>query len=92
MNNSKKPNPWPTLPTDEDAAKFVEESDLSQYDWGNMVPITMEFRKKNSQLNLRLPEDELTRARAAAEREGMPLSRFVRLMIARGMQTLQSQK
>lgn len=85
MSNSKTPKPWPTLPTDEAAVKFVDDSDLSEFDWSKAVPVTMEFRKKNGQLNVRMPEQELTKVREAAEREGMPLSRFVRLMIARGM-------
>ena len=87
MSNSKTPKPWPTLPTDEAAVKFVDDSDLSEFDWSKAVPVTMEFRKKNGQLNVRMPEQELTKVREAAEREGMPLSRFVRLMIARGMQS-----
>ena len=89
MSNAKTPKPWPTLPTDEAAVKFVDEADLSEFDWSKVVPVTMEFRKKNGQLNVRMPEDELTKIRAAADREGMPLSRFVRLMIARGIQSIQ---
>lgn len=92
MSNAKTPKPWPTLPTDEAAVKFVDEADLSEFDWSKAVPVTMEFRKKDGQLNVRMPEDELTKIRAAADREGMPLSRFVRLMISRGMQSTQSQR
>jgi len=90
MNATKKP--WPTLPSDEAAEKFVEDADLSEFDWTQAVPITMELRKKNGQLNVRMPETELNKVRAAAEREGMPLSRFVRLMIARGMESLRPQQ
>ena len=92
MSNAKMPKPWPTLSTDEAAVKFVDEADLSEFDWSKAVPVTMEFRKKNGQLNVRMPEDELTKIRAAADREGMPLSRFVRLMISRGMQSIQPQR
>lgn len=90
MSASKTHKPWPTLPIDEAAVKFVEKTDLSEYDWSQAVPVTMEFRKKNSQLNVRLPEDELIKVRVAAECEGMPLSQFIRLMISCGMQTIQS--
>ena len=89
MSDSKTPKSWPTLPTDDAAVKFVDEADLSEFDWSQAVPVTMEFRKKNGQLNVRLPEDELMKVRAAADREGMQLSRFVRLMISRGMQSIQ---
>ena len=92
MSDSKTPKPWPTLPTDDAAAKFVNEADLSEFDWSQTIPVTMEFRKKNGQLNVRMPEDELMKVRAAADREGMPLSRFVRLMISRGMQSIQTQR
>lgn len=88
MSDTKTPKPWPSLPSDDAAAEFVEKADLSEFDWGQAVPVSMEFRKKNGQLNVRLPEDELAKVRDAAAREDMPLSRFVRLMIARGMQTL----
>ena len=92
MSDSKTPKPWPTLPTDDAAAKFVNEADLSEFDWSQTIPVTMEFRKENGQLNVRMPEDELMKVRAAADREGMPLSRFVRLMISRGMQSIQTQR
>ena len=74
QNNAKTPKPWPTLPTDEAAVKFVDEADLSEFDWSKAVPVTMEFRKKNGQLNVRMPEDKLTKIRAAADREGAPLN------------------
>lgn len=47
MSNAKTPKPWPTLPTDEAAVKFVDEADLSEFDWSKAVPVTMEFRKKS---------------------------------------------
>ena len=53
MSNAKTPKPWPTLPTDEASVKFVDEADLSEFDWSKAVPVTMEFRKKNGQLNVR---------------------------------------
>lgn len=87
MSDTKKPKPWPTLPTDEAAAKFVEQADLSEYDWSKAITVSMELRKKDSQLNIRMPGNELAKVRAAADREGVPLSRFVRLMIARGMES-----
>jgi predicted DNA binding CopG/RHH family protein len=89
MNDIKKPTKaWPSLPSDEAAAAFVETADLSEYDWSQAQPITMEHRRKDSQLNVRLPAEELTKVREAADREGIPLSRFVRLMIERGMMSL----
>ena len=88
MSSPDKPKPWPTLPTDEAAVKFVDESDLAEFDWSRTVPVTMELRRKDSQLNVRMPGDELAKIRAAADREGIPLSRFVRMMIALGLERL----
>ena len=92
MSNRKGTKHWPTLPTDEAASKFVDEADLSEYDWSQAVPVTMELRRKDGQLNVRMPGNELAKVRAAADREGIPLSRFVRMMIAKGMQSTQPQR
>lgn len=54
MSDTKTPKPWPSLPSDDAAAEFVEKADLSEFDWGQAVPVSMEFRKKNGQLNVRL--------------------------------------
>ena len=64
MSNAKTPKPWPTLPTDEATVKFVDEADLSEFDWSKAVPVTMEFRKKNGQLNVRMPEVAETLSKA----------------------------
>ena len=88
MSDPDKPKPWPTLQTDEAAVKFVDESDLAEFDWSQAVPVTMELRKKDSQLNVRMPADELAKVRASADQEGIPLSRFVRMMIALGMRSI----
>ena len=87
MSNRRKPRPWPTLPNDDAAAKFVDEADLGEYDWSRTVPVSMERGRNDSQLNIRLPGKELASIRKAADREGIPLSRFVRMMIARGMES-----
>ena len=86
MSKRIETKPWPTLRDDEAAVKFVDEADLSEYDWSQAVPVSMELRRKDGQLNVRMPGGELEKVRAAAERQGIPLSRFVRLMIAKGME------
>ena len=55
MSNAKTPKPWPTLPTDEAAVKFVDEADLSEFDWSKAVPVTMEFRKKQKEQSTQCP-------------------------------------
>lgn len=85
MNKLKQ---WPAFKTDEEAEKFVEEADLSEYDWSAMKPVRYEFEDKNARLNMRLPESQLAAIKAEAEKRGMKYQRFIRELIDRGMQTL----
>ena len=47
MMDKDKPKAWPTLPTDEAAVKFVDEADLSKFDWSKSIPIKIKRREKN---------------------------------------------
>lgn len=79
MSGSKKP--WPTLPTDEAAEAFVEQADLSQYDWSAAEPVHYEFEKKAAALNMRIPQSLLDAVKAKAAAKGVPFTRYVRLLI-----------
>ncbi|WP_112875518.1 CopG family antitoxin [Paracoccus endophyticus] len=41
---------WPVLTSDEDAERFVEEADLTEYDFSQMVPVSYEFEAKAAAL------------------------------------------
>ena len=41
---------WPALTSDEDAERFVEEADLTEYDLSQMVPVSYEFEEKAAAL------------------------------------------
>lgn len=43
---SKARKPWPTLPSDEAAEAFIEQGDLSEYDWRAAEPVRYEFEDK----------------------------------------------
>ena len=47
--NSKPPKPWPSLPSDEAAERFVETADLSEYDWSRAEPVTHRFAQAPSE-------------------------------------------
>ena len=72
---------WPVLTSDEDAERFVEEADLTEYDFSQMVPVSYEFEKKAAALNMRLPQGLLDAMKAKAAAKGMPFTRYVRLLI-----------
>ncbi|MFE3836473.1 CopG family antitoxin [Pseudogemmobacter sonorensis] len=79
MNESKKP--WPTLPTDEAAEKFVAESDLSEFDWSAATPVRYEFEKKAAALNMRVPKSLLDAVKSKAAARGIPMTRYVRMLL-----------
>ena len=85
MNKLKQ---WPKLNSDQEAEKFVEEADLSEYDWSAMKPVRYEFEDKNARLNMRLPQSQLVAIKAEAEKRGIKYQRFIRELLDRGMQTL----
>ena len=84
----KSKNNWPSLPTDEAAQEFVATADLSEFDWGVAEPITHEFESKSAQVNMRMPETQLARIKAEAQKRGKKYQPFMRELMERGLQTL----
>lgn len=72
---------WPVLTSDEDAERFVEEADLTEYDFSQVVPVSYEFERKAAALNMRIPQSLLDAVKAKAAAKGMPFTRYVRLLI-----------
>ncbi len=87
MNNGKL-KPWPSLPTDEAAEKFVAEADLSEYDWSAAEPVTHEFEQKSARVNMRMSESQLAEIKAEAKKRGIKYQRFMRELLDRGLATL----
>jgi predicted DNA binding CopG/RHH family protein len=76
----------PTLTSDEEAEAFVANSDLSEYDLSEMVPVRFELKPKDKSVNLRLPEQLLEAVRSRATRAGIPYQRFIRMALERALQ------
>lgn len=70
--------PIPELRTDEEAERFVETADLTEYDLSGFVPARFEFQPKAAQLNMRLPKPLLEAVKDRAKARGIPYTRFVR--------------
>jgi predicted DNA binding CopG/RHH family protein len=68
----------PELRSDEAAEAFVAESDLTQFDLGEMRPVRFEFQPKSERVNMRLPRELLDAVRASAAKQGVPYQRFIR--------------
>lgn len=73
--------PMPSLPTDEAAEDFVETADLSEFDLSGFKPVRCKIESKSAALNIRLPASLLVAVKARAAAKGMPVTRYVRLLL-----------
>ena len=76
---------FPVLLTDADAERFVDEADLSEYDFSGFRPMTFELIKKDARVNMRLPQPLLAKIKSRAAAEGIPYQRFMRDLMERGL-------
>jgi len=68
----------PRFETDEEAERFVETADLTEYDLSQFKPVRFEFEKKAARVNMRLPELLLEAIKERAKARGIPYQRFIR--------------
>jgi predicted DNA binding CopG/RHH family protein len=80
-----KGKPIPPLLTDEDAERFLEEADLSEYDLSGFVPANFHLRAQDARVNMRLPATLLTEVKRAATEERVPYQRLIRQLIVEGL-------
>ncbi|MDR2726515.1 MAG: BrnA antitoxin family protein [Deltaproteobacteria bacterium] len=73
--------PLPSLKSDADAAAFVASADLSEYDLSGFAPVQFEFEPKTAVLNMRLPHNLLAAVKIRAKAQGMPYTRYIRLVL-----------
>lgn len=78
---TRKHEPMPSLTSDEDAERFVEAADLSQYDLSGFKPMQFEFESKSAALNMRLPLSLLDAVKRKAQAQGIPYTRYVRRLL-----------
>lgn len=76
----------PALRSDEEAERFVDTADLSEYDLSEFKPMRFELAKKEASLNMRLPSSLMNAIRAKADALGIPYSRYVRMVLEADVQ------
>lgn len=76
---------FPSFSTDQEAEDFVDNADLSEYDFSDFKTVKYEFEPKSATINLRVPEGLLTAIKARAEKEGLPYTRFIRLILEKAV-------
>jgi predicted DNA binding CopG/RHH family protein len=72
----------PVLRTDEEAEAFLMQ-DLSDLDFSQFKPMRFEFEKKEAQVNMRVPESLLDAVKDRAKAQGIPYTRYIRLLMER---------
>ena len=68
----------PAFKSDEEAERFVDTADLSDYDLSGLKPVRFEFEKKSAQVNVRVPKALLDAVKRRSARRGIPYTRFIR--------------
>ena len=89
MSKKKNKKPLPSFKSDEDAARFVNEADLTQFDLSGGHEVHFEFEKKTARVNMRLPQKQLEALKAEAKKRGIPYQRFMRELLDLGLRSLQ---
>lgn len=75
----------PEFKTDAEAEAFLEQ-DLSSIDFKQFKPMRFEVAKKEASLNMRLPAVLMDAIRAKAKAQGIPYSRYVRMVLEADLQ------
>lgn len=83
MSNSRPPVPG--FRTDKEAEDFVEGADLTQFDLSGGQPVRYEFKAKDANISMRLPQQLLDAVKARAQQEHMPYQRFIRQTLERAV-------
>jgi len=75
----------PRFVSDEEAERFVEIADLSEYDLSGFMPAHFEFAPKDARVNFRVPAPLLDAVKAQAAARGIPYQRFIREALERAI-------
>ena len=73
----------PILKTDQEAEKFVDTADLSEYDLSAFKKVHFEFQPKDKAISLKLPSDLLAAIKLKAKKENIPYNRLIRRALER---------
>lgn len=86
MSKAKELKPFPRFNSDEEAEIFVEKVDLSEYDFSDFKPMSIEFAPKEKTIQLRLSEPLLNAVKDRASQEGIPYQSYIRHLLERDTQ------
>ena len=81
MSAKKTLKPFPSFKSDEEAERFVDQADLTEFDLSGFKPASFEFARKSAQVNLRVPQSLLDAVREKAKSRGIPFTRYIRMLM-----------
>jgi predicted DNA binding CopG/RHH family protein len=86
MTDNRPAKPLPQFSTDEEAERFVDHADLTQYDLTGGTRLSeFEFNKKSARINLRVPESLVSAVKARAKERNVPYQRLIREAIEKSL-------
>ena len=81
MSAKKTLKPFPSFKSDEEAERFVDQADLTEFDLSGFKPASFEFARKSAQVNLRVPQSLLDAVREKAKSRSIPFTRYIRMLM-----------
>lgn len=81
MKTKPKLKPFPKHKTDKQAEDFVQDVDLTGYDFTGFKSMKFEFASKSARINMRLPELLLNRIKELAEKREISYSLLIRQIL-----------
>lgn len=97
-NTSKgKGKKFPDFYSDEEAERFVDTADLSEYDFSDFRPMAevlanVELEQKDVQVNIRMSKTLYGALKATATARKIPYQRLVRKLLTDGLQGMEGKK
>ena len=74
---------FPVLTSDAEAERFVDDADLSEYDFSEFKTMRFELEPKSKSVTMRLPQSLFDALKQRAEQQNIPYQRLIRLAIER---------
>ena len=86
MKPSNLKKDLPQFLSDEEADRFVDQSDLTEFNLSGGVRLSaFEFDKKSARINLRVPESLVSAVKARAKERNVPYQRLIREAIEKSL-------
>jgi predicted DNA binding CopG/RHH family protein len=72
---------FPDLKSDEEADRWLQRADLTEYDLTEIKKVRFELARKDASISLRLPAALLATLKSEAAKGNMPTQRLIRMLI-----------